>query len=84
MFHVIDRTGGTSEVKNVIYFSAIEGKVDIELTELEAGVFAQVIEIGGASGEQVVDDNDRVTISKECITEMRSEEASSSSDQGAR
>lgn len=83
MFHVIDGTGGASEVKNVIDLSAVEGKVDIELAELEAGIVAQVIEIGGASGEQIVDDDDRVTFCKECITEMRSEEAGTSSDQGA-
>src|SRR5580704_13357038 len=83
VLHVIHWTRGAGEVKNVIYFSAVEGLVDIELAKLEAGVVAQVVEVGGASGEQIVGDDDRVAFGQQRITKMRAEEAGSSGDQGA-
>ena len=70
-------------MENVVDFSAIKGDIDIELTKFEARVVAKMVEVRGASGEEIIDGDDGITFGQQSVTKMRSEEAGSAGDQRA-
>jgi len=49
-------------------FSAVDFAVDIDLQKFKLAFTAKVLDVGKASGEQVVDGNDRITLSQQGIT----------------
>ena len=51
--------------------------------KIESRIVAEMIEIGAAAGEQVVDHNHTPTFAEQGIAEMGSEETGAAGDQGA-
>ena len=49
-------------------FSAVDFAGDIDLQKLKLAITAKLLEFGKASGEQVFDGNDRITLSQQGIT----------------
>ncbi len=81
---VIDRTRGAGEMKYVIHFAAVEGLVDVDLLEFKPGFAAEMVEIRSPSGQQIVDDNDGITLRQQRVAQMRTQEAGSAGDQRPR
>jgi len=80
---VIHRTGGASEVKNVVNLAAIEWLINVDLLKFKSWVVTLVIEVGLPSRQKIVDGNYAVTFCEQRIAQMRAEETSSASDQSA-
>jgi hypothetical protein len=54
---VIHRTGGASEVKNVVNLAAIEWLINVDLLKFKSRVVTLVIEVGLPSRQKIVDGN---------------------------
>ena len=81
---VVDGTGGAGEVKDVSQLCRQSNGSQISISqEFESRIVAQMIEIGAAAGEQIVD-GDNVAFAEKRIAEMGSEKTGSSGDQARR
>src|ERR1700677_1155489 len=78
---VIDRARRAGEMEYVIHFAAVERLIDVDLLEFELWFVAEVIEIGSSSGQQIIDDDDGITLCQQCIAQMGTQEAGSAGDQ---
>jgi hypothetical protein len=70
--HVIHRAGRAGEVEDIIYFADVEGLANVFVYKLESRIISEMVKIGEAPGEQVIDDNHVPAFTKQGITEMRS------------
>jgi hypothetical protein len=65
---VIDWAGGTREVENVIHLTQIERLADILFDEFEAGLVAQVGEIGMPASKHVIDCDNTPAVGQQGVT----------------
>jgi hypothetical protein len=80
---VVDRTGGTGEVEDVIDFAHIEGFANVFFDELEARLMLKVRKIRAASGEQVIEDDNIPVFGEQSIAKMRAQKAGAAGDHSA-
>src|SRR5689334_14074151 len=71
-------------MKHVIHLATIEGLVDIDLPEFKSRIATQVIDVGKTASQQIIDSDDGISRGEQGVTEMRTEEAGSAGDEGAR
>jgi hypothetical protein len=57
---IVNGAGGRGKVKNIIDLAAIERFADVQLPKLEAAFVAEMVDIVGAAGKQVINGDDRV------------------------
>src|SRR6266850_4978710 len=80
---IVHRAGWTRKVKDVVDRATWDRGANVVLKKFEAGVIAQMLEVGKSSGEEIVGGHHRITFSQQSVAEMRSEEARSPRDQRA-
>lgn len=79
---VMDRRGGTGQVVDFVYFHK-KRKGHVMTHELEAWLTMQVVNVAFGASEQVVHAQDFMSLLQQAITQMRTEEAGSTSDQNS-
>ncbi len=78
---VVCGAGGRGEVEDEVYFAGVEWAGDVVLEEAEAALAFEMPEIGEFACAEVVDPDDRVPCSEQCVTKMGAEKSSGSCDE---
>ncbi len=77
---VVNRAGRAGKVKDVVDFAHVERLANIFLDKFETRIVAQVLEVGAASGEQIVDDDHAPAFAEQGVAQMRSQETGAAGD----
>jgi hypothetical protein len=70
------------DVANVAF--DLDWFVNVGFSELEVGVSLQGAEVVGRAGEEVVQSEDAISLSEECLTKVRADETCSARDDRSR
>ena len=77
---IVDGRSRAGEIVDLVHLD-IERKGHVVTNELEARVAEQMRDVGLGAGEEIVDANDIVALSKEPVTKVRTEESGPASNE---
>jgi hypothetical protein len=83
MDRVIDRTGGTGEVEDVVDRAYIERFANVFFYKLESRLMAKMFEVSAASSQQIINNDHAPAFGEKSVAEMGSQKSCTTSDQSA-
>ncbi len=79
---VVQGRCGTGQIVDAVDLE-LEGVDDVMAHQFKAGIALEVLDVGLATGEEVVETDDFVTLTDQAVTEVGSEESGSTGDENA-